>query len=331
MKHKLTHLFIGSFSLLSALLTTGCGGPTISEEDREKRRQEEIEQRREKLDLQVQDLVGNKRLKLKITNNGKEAVKLDNYILRIQVVDVRNSKGERRQGHLCLQGKDVFVENFGTILMQGTNIGMRGEGSLGIDGIVGVPYAMSDNHYSTLAPNVSDETNSLVIIAELDATKVAVKCILEPKNDHLLGAKRIEKTIHWELGNQIDPISKKNVEILIEEKIELSLVHDKITNNYTALVPVSIRNIGEYPINLKGASYSYTINRLTKSQNINEDLFLMKGGAYRVDLPIELGSKSLEEAKDFLEKNTFPMKFSVTTLDTKQVLIEKEQTVTFIK
>jgi uncharacterized protein affecting Mg2+/Co2+ transport len=329
MKHKLTHLLVGSTFLL-LLTIMGCGKPSISsQEGRKKERQEEIEQHREKLDLQVQEtLIGDKRLKLQITNNGKESVDLTQYSLKIQVTDVRNAKGEQKAGNVKYSSK-------------GKGFSIIGSYNSGPDGIVAAPYAISDKHLDRLGPNVTDEINDLVISTDSDATKATVKYILEPLHPSDSRTERIEKTITWEIGDQMNQ-ELKDVKISIKDnKIDLSYSKEK--NKYELCYHVSILNQNKQPINLKDALYRYKYTLTSSDSSIYEShfagkqigneeaIFLAQGEAYTLFIHgIGLGDMTKEDAENFLQSNSFSIKFSIET-SSGELLVEKEQSLTYTK
>jgi hypothetical protein len=338
MKHNLIRLLMSIIFLFFISGITGCEcEPSKSKEEIEREIQEEIERHREKLELQVEEkLIGNKRLALKLTNRGESAIHTIDYDLKIQVTEVRNAKGELRRGGVGISS-------------QGKGFSIEGNYSSGPDGIVAWPSAISDNHLEYLEPNVTDKISNLVIYTDPDATKATVKVILDPRFKDNHRTKRTEKIVYWELGNRVDPLLKEKIGIFMEEKIWLSplkLVYNQPANTCTAFTYITIKNIGEHPINLKEASYSYTVNSPTlpnpqthhvkgidmgKLHNIAEDIFLTKGETYDINIPIELENKAEKEAKDFLANNTFSFKLTIKTLDGNNLLAENEQQVTFTK
>jgi hypothetical protein len=327
MKYNFTRLFSNIGCLFFLLITIGCDCKTTqSDKDRQRIIEKETERNKEKLALQVKEkLVGNKRLELKITNAGNFSIDVTQYSLKVQVIDVRNAKGEQRTGNI-------------TAFSQGS-VSIVGSYSQTHNGIVASPSAISDKHLTTLSPNVTDEINSLVINTDWDATKATIKCILEPIDESTEHTKKIEKTIYWELGNIVGPVPGDNIEIIIAD--EINLVYEKQIISFKAI----IKNLSDHPINLKNASYDYIFSgsglmspsnggfegkSIGKADKISEDIFLAKGESYFIrNIPIGLNGMTEEKAKIFLSNHNFFFEFFMRTSDKSQVLAQKKQQVTF--
>lgn len=339
MKLNLIHLLVGltHFLLLIGALECNCN-PRIPQKDKSTEIREIIERSREKLDLQVKEklVANNKRLSLKIVNMGPQPVDITQYRLKIQVVDARNAKGEQRKGNLGISS-------------QGKGLRIQGDFRLDSNGVVMSPSAISDNHFTKLKPNVTDEINNLVIHTDWDVIKATIKCILSPLEESDNRNKQIERIIDWELGDKAEPVQKNNIEVFIQDKLNLIyLRYDALLNTYTASLDAIIKNIAESSINLKGISYSYMVTCsglpspstedfeskeiVGKINNITEDVFLTKGEIYpMVPISIVLKDMTVEQAREFLSTNKFSVKLIIKDLNSNNTLIEKEQQITFTR